>query len=70
MTRAAEQARVRPAEVCRDPRPLHLVKRGQHPVALCGAHVTESWDPTRGAAGRDRCTDCLTVLRNLNAGVN
>ncbi len=49
-----------------DAPPLHLVRKGEYPRALCGANVEDDWNPNRrDTAGRDRCTACLEVARNL-----
>ncbi len=46
---------------------LHLVRRRDYPIALCGRVVHDEFNPHRtDTAGRDRCTDCLTVLRDLH----
>ena len=45
---------------------LHLVRRRDYPVALCGRLVRDPFNPHRtDTAGRDRCTECLAVLRDL-----
>lgn len=45
---------------------LHLVRRRDYPRALCGVIVRDEFNPRRtDTAGRDRCTDCLVVLRDL-----
>jgi hypothetical protein len=50
-------------------RPLHLTSRRIYPRALCGARVTDPFEPYRqDTAGRDRCTDCLRVLRDRRQG--
>lgn len=60
-----------PSSDTREPRPLHYVKRGAWPLALCGAVVADAWNPNRtDTAGRDRCPACFRVLQQLREGVN
>jgi hypothetical protein len=45
---------------------LHIVARSSYPIALCGATVTDQFDPERrDTAGRDRCARCLEVAREI-----
>ena len=46
-------------------RVLHFVKRGDHPRALCGHVVSDSWDPTAKSQGRDICTQCQKIASQL-----
>ena len=57
------------AGTAQDLRPLHIVSRKLYPRALCGAIVSDPFDPYRkDTAGRDRCTRCLQVLRDRRQG--
>jgi hypothetical protein len=47
-----------------DPPLLHIVARIEWPIALCGAMVSEPFNPHRTSVGHDRCADCLIALRN------
>jgi hypothetical protein len=42
---------------------VHFVLEDEHPVALCGHVTTVPWDTEVDTAGRDRCPNCLRVLR-------
>jgi hypothetical protein len=58
-----ERLAARVEAAARDPRILHVVARSEWPIALCGALVSEDFNPHRtDTAGRDRCTECLMVL--------
>jgi hypothetical protein len=46
-----------------DDRMVHFVLEDEHPVALCGHVTTVPWDTEVDTAGRDRCPNCLRVLR-------
>lgn len=49
--------------------PLHIVKRGDWPRALCGAIVRDEFNPNRSdTAGRDRCPNCLSLARGSRIG--
>ena len=49
--------------------PLHVVRRGSWPMALCGAIVRDEFNPTRtDTAGRERCAKCLSLARGRMIG--
>ena len=49
-----------------DERVAHLVLKGNWPIALCGANVSELLG-TRAPA-RDRCVDCLRIVSARGLG--
>lgn len=64
-----EQLAARGEAASRDPRILHIVARSEWPIALCGALVSEDFNPHRtDTAGRDRCTECLMALGKRRSG--
>lgn len=50
----------------RDDSELHITFTSLYPQALCGAIVTDRFDPYRvDTAGRDRCSKCLAELARM-----
>jgi hypothetical protein len=50
-------------------RPLHIVRRGDYPRALCGYIVQDEFNPARtDTRGRDRCAQCLAIARGRRIG--
>lgn len=62
-------ARVQHGDPTAEPPELHIVRKSQHPIALCGARVSDEFNPARtDTAGRDRCSKCLFILRDMRKG--